>query len=282
MRHLQNILRHLKSLFFIMFILIPSVFFGQLEYSLSHLKARCIGGKPELKRIIDQEMVYPQQAIESKNEGFVKLCFVVTADSLVKELAVKESSGNLLDNEAIRIFNIIQWVPAFYQGDPIVTYNCIKIPFNIKTYKKTCKKRAYTQIDYPYMPVDTSNMIYFFLDIENNPVPDFTGSTSGDIVDFLAKNIKYPETALKNNLSGIVKIRFIIEPHGMITNMHPVKTVAGGCTEETIRVIKLIRWNPGIDNNMAVRTQAEIAVKFSLPGGGRYQILPILVRGMIN
>jgi len=68
----------------------------------------------------------------------------------------------------------------------------------------------------------------------------------------------------------------------MITNIHPVNAVAGGCTEETIRVLKLIKWNPGINNNQAVRTQAEIAVKFYLPGGGRYQILPILVRGMIN
>lgn len=254
---------------------------AQLDLSVSHLKAEPIGGKHEFKRIIDQEMIYPDTAFANNTNGDVTLCFLVRKDSLVDDLKVFESAGEELDCEAIRIFKKTLWKPAFYQGKPLTTYNCVKISFNRKKFEKLCQKRGYTSIDGPQIKADSSQQIYAYFSVTKNPKPVFK-EKSTNLVKFISNEIKYPAVALKNNISGTVKIRFVVEPNGMITNIHPVKIVSGGCTEEVIRVIKLLKWQPGIKNDMAVRTWVELTLNFNLVGSGQYQIVPVLAKGLLN
>ncbi len=261
--------------------LIPFCICSQVDYSLSHLKAKNIGGKTEFKRILEQELIYPEKALQNETETNIIICFVVTVDSIVQEVRIDKSGKPELDAEALRVFKRIQWIPAFYQGDPIATFNCVKIPFSIKSYHKTCKKRDYQRISNPFEPVDTSTFIYKYNALNKKPFPYFP-SQSTSIVRFFASNIKYPETAMKNNISGTVTIRFIVEPHGMITNIHATKPIAGGCTEETIRVVKMLKWYPGIYQGKAVRTWVNFSVNFKLTDQGGYIINPVLIKGIIN
>ena len=48
--------------------------------------------------------------------------------------------------------------------------------------------------------------------------------------------------------------------------------LGGGCTEEAIRVVKKMRWMPGILDKTAVRTCMELEIVFDIAGqtvGGR-------------
>ena len=126
-----------------------------------------------------------------------------------------------------------------------------------------CKVRGYTELSYPFEPVDKSDRIYTLQEVTRTPSPVFS-SRDCNFSTFIANNLKYPEAAFKQAVSGVVKLRFVVEPTGRISNIVAEKTVGAGCTEEAIRVVKLLRWNPGVLNTKAVRTFMTIEIAFNV------------------
>lgn len=94
--------------------------------------------------------------------------------------------------------------------------------------------------------------------------PTFPGGRDS-LYKFLAENIKYPQEAKDNNISGRVFVSFIVEPDGSITNPRLLRDIGGGCGQEAIRVVKLMpRWNPGKEKGQPVRVQFNLPVNFTL------------------
>jgi protein TonB len=98
------------------------------------------------------------------------------------------------------------------------------------------------------------------------PSPIFT-TPAINLAGYIAANLKYPEAAIKQNLSGNVKLGFVVEPHGKISNLMILNSLGAGCNEEAIRLVRLIKWMPGIKNDLAVRTRMSISINFSLESG---------------
>jgi protein TonB len=128
---------------------------------------------------------------------------------------------------------------------------------------KWVKKRGYKHYVFPYEPVDESNIVHKMLDVDQPPKPLFD-SKNFNFSNFIANNLIYPEAAFKQNISGTVKLNFVVETSGRISNIIIDKAVGGGCTEEAIRVIKLMKWNPGILEGKAVRTFMCTDITFNL------------------
>ena len=94
--------------------------------------------------------------------------------------------------------------------------------------------------------------------------PSFPGGMEA-MYKFLAENIKYPQEAKDNNISGRVFVSFIVEPDGSITNPRLLRDIGGGCGQEAIRVVKnMPRWKPGKNCGEAVRVQFNLPVNFTL------------------
>jgi len=95
-------------------------------------------------------------------------------------------------------------------------------------------------------------------------MPSYPGGDDARI-DFLVRNIKYPELAKKNGIQGKVFITFVVETDGSISDVKVLRGIGGGCDEEAVRIIKLMpKWNPGMQRGEAVRTQFNIPIKFAL------------------
>ncbi len=221
------------------------------------------GGKRELKEFIKEEMVYPENALRQKTEGTVKFSFVVNKDGSISDLKIVRSVSPEIDDEALRIFRKILWKPAERIGEPVNYVYSYEIKFDIKKYKKACKARGYTELFYPFEPVDKSDKIYSLKEVTRTPSPVFS-SRDCNFSTFIANNLKYPEAAFKQAVSGVVKLKFVVEPTGRISNIVAEKRVGAGCTEEAIRVVKLLRWNPGVRNTKAVRTFMTIEIAFNV------------------
>lgn len=223
----------------------------------------CYGGNRLLKEFIHEEMIYPSQALQAGVEGTVLLEFIVNKDGSVTDLQVAERVSKEIDAEAIRIFNKILWYPATEIGIPIIFNHSLEIKFKIKKYMKYCKLRGYEFFEWPYKPVDSSNVVYEREQTEKYPKPIFKeeGMNFGK---FIATELKYPEEAFKGNVEGTVKLRFVIEPSGRISNIEIFNALGGGCTEEAIRVVKKIKWFPGIKDNLAVRTFMPLDLHFDI------------------
>lgn len=90
--------------------------------------------------------------------------------------------------------------------------------------------------------------------VENPPL--FPGGNS-EFVKFFSKNFHAPEV---DGLNGIMKVNFVIDYYGNITDIKILNDLGSGCAEEVRRVLKLSpKWTPGEQDGKVVR------VLFTLP-----------------
>jgi protein TonB len=95
-------------------------------------------------------------------------------------------------------------------------------------------------------------------------MPSFPGGEQ-KLLEFVAKNTKYPQIARESGIQGRVFIGFVVEPDGSISNVKVLRGIGGGCDEEAVRVIKsLPKWKPGKQRGKAVRVSYQIPVNFKL------------------
>jgi TonB family protein len=85
------------------------------------------------------------------------------------------------------------------------------------------------------------------------------------MTEFLAKNLKYPEKAIKDSIAGRVFVSFIVEKDGSLSNIKVLRDIGGGCGEEAIRVMQLMpKWTPAKVGNKLVRQQYYMPIEFRL------------------
>lgn len=225
--------------------------------------AESYGGSRLLKDFIEEELVYPRKELNQGIEGTVGLLFTIHKDGSVSDIKITRPVSQSINQEAVRILKKILWHPATEIGKPVEVEHTLEIPFKIKKYEKWVKNRGYDQYSYPFEPVDTSNNVYKRVETDQHPKPVFN-SLDRNLSNFLSQNLTYPDAAFRGNVSGTVKLRFVVELSGRISNIQTIEAVGGGCTEEAIRVVKLIKWFPGIKDGMAVRTCLPLEITFDI------------------
>lgn len=82
---------------------------------------------------------------------------------------------------------------------------------------------------------------------------------------YLAENIKYPQLAKENNITGRVFVSFVVEKDGRVGNIKILRDIGGGCGAEAVRVVKAMpKWKPGKQRGKPVRSQFNLPVNFDL------------------
>jgi protein TonB len=82
---------------------------------------------------------------------------------------------------------------------------------------------------------------------------------------FLNKNLRFPDEAQQDGVSGRVILSFIVEKDGTLSNITVDRPAGHGFDEEALRVLKLAKaWKPGIQNGQPVRVKFEIPINFQL------------------
>ena len=95
-------------------------------------------------------------------------------------------------------------------------------------------------------------------------MPAFPGGEKA-LLEYVFKNIKYPQIARETGIQGRVFVGFVVEPDGSVSNVKILRGIGGGCDEEAMRVIKsLPKWKPGKQRGKAVRVSYQIPVVFKL------------------
>lgn len=82
---------------------------------------------------------------------------------------------------------------------------------------------------------------------------------------YVTANMRYPETARELKVQGKVYLTFVVEKDGHLSDIKIMRGIGNGCDEEAIRLMKACpKWNPGMQNGVAVREQYTIAITFKL------------------
>ena len=95
-------------------------------------------------------------------------------------------------------------------------------------------------------------------------MPEFPGGTES-LMKYLRDNIKYPQKALEEGLSGRVIALFVVDRDGGIDNIEILKSTNQIFENEAIRVIKTMpKWKPGKDKGKTVRCRYVLPVVFRI------------------
>lgn len=94
--------------------------------------------------------------------------------------------------------------------------------------------------------------------------PEYPGGLDA-LYKFIQQNLKYPQLAKENNITGRVFVTFVVEKDGSVSNVKAARDIGGGCGAEAVRVIKSMpKWTPGKQRGKAVRAAYTLPVNFVL------------------
>lgn len=95
-------------------------------------------------------------------------------------------------------------------------------------------------------------------------MPEFPGGEQA-LRDYIAGNIRYPEQAKKDSITGKVFISFVIDTTGLVEGAKVVREVHPLLDNESLRVVQSMPvWKPGKEKGRPVKVAYTIPVAFLL------------------
>lgn len=96
-------------------------------------------------------------------------------------------------------------------------------------------------------------------------MPEFPNNGMKGFMNYLKRNLKYPDWAKKAGKEGIVVIQFIVERDGSISSPSIVRHLEASMDTAALDVIKAMPdWIPAKDNGKTVRCKYSVPVQFKI------------------
>lgn len=113
------------------------------------------------------------------------------------------------------------------------------------------------------MSQDTTNVEKVWL--RSEVMPKFQGGDLRDFRDWVMARLRYPAEAAKNNIQGMVTMKFVVEKDGSIGNVEVARSPDSQLSEEAERVIlSSPKWTPGEQDGEKVRVTYMLPVVFKI------------------
>ncbi|MBL8002328.1 MAG: TonB family protein [Flavobacteriales bacterium] len=220
------------------------------------------GGEQAVEALFEQELCFPQADLERQLKGSVYLIFSVMADGEVRDLRVWRPLTPACDAEALRLGRLVRWHPALLGDEPRAAEHYLEVPFDAKRYLRQQEVRrclgGYRSL------ADSSLRIHTPGTVHTPPSPMIPDGTKG-LPAYIAANLRYPEAAYKRDLQGTVRLDFVIEPSGSVSNLRALDEVGGGCNAEAMRLVRSICWSPATFEGRRVRCVQQLTIRFQIP-----------------
>lgn len=221
------------------------------------------GGQQAVDVLFERELIFPEDALAEEIDGTSTLIFTVDADGTVRDLRIWQPLSPSCDAEAIRLGRLVRWHAATMGGAVRAAEHYLKVPFDPKQYRKWLKTRSSLCAALPDHPQDASGVIRTRAEVDSLPVPRIAGGTKG-LPKYIMENLRYPPDAFRRDLQGSVRIEFVVEPTGSLSNMRALDELGGGCTEEAMRLIRSTCWLPAVKDGSYVRGTMEVNIAFRI------------------
>jgi TonB family protein len=208
------------------------------------------GGDKELRKYIANNVEYPEEAQKNNIEGKVFVSFIVAKDGNVKDANIERGVDPSIDKEALRVINSLpKWTPGRQKGEVVNVKFTVPINFQLNN-------------DENIVETDEDEEVMIFQVVEE--MPEFPGGENA-MRKFIADNVKYPESAKKEGISGKVYVSFVISKDGEVKDAKVVRGVNSALDEEALRVINSMPdWTPGKQRGKKVDVQFTLPINFAL------------------
>jgi TonB family protein len=220
---------------------------------------RKICSDEKVRECVADHLEYPAEAKAAGEEGFVVVQFVVDEKGKTSDFQVVEDPGFGMGAAAIKAVDKCgKWEPGRNMGKAVKVRMAVPVKFVLP--------------EAPDGPTATPD-VYVVVDQR----PRFNGCAQEDdtaaeqctferVIQYMNENLVYPEAAGKQNVSGTVIVKFVIDEQGAVKNPTIEEGIGAGCDAEALRVVKAMpAWTPGKVNGQNVKTEMTLPFKFALP-----------------
>ena len=222
---------------------------------------------PVTEVFIQQNLVYPEADLQAGNKGSVVVAFQLDEHGNGSDYRVKETFSEAANDNALDIVRKILWNPATKNMLPIESYMEYEVEYSAKAYKRYWKKHERVAVPLT-LEADSSYHIYEIRQLEETAKPFF--SDGSNMAQYILNNLQYPESAKMTEVSGTVRLNFIVETDGNVSNITIQNSVGGGCDNEAIRLLQGSRWIPAVKDGKYVRSHNYQDITFNI-GNRNYQ-----------
>lgn len=224
------------------------------------------GGTTAMMEYIAKNLRYPAKAHQAGIQGRVIASFIVEKDGSISHPGIMRSVNPDLDAEAIRVLSAMpKWKPGTQRGKEVrVRYT---VPVNFKLNKPEAEEIKNSKLDevvvVGYAPESTPATPTLVLE-NAEEMPKFPGGLQG-LMQYLAKNIKYPTDAQQSKTQGRVVLQMIVNKDGGVISPKIIQSVSPSLDAEAIRIVlNMPRWEPGKDKGEPVAVQYTLPITFTL------------------
>lgn len=191
---------------------------------------------------ITENIRYPKEAKDQGIEGRVFVQLTIKANGSVGDVEVVKGVHPLLNREAVRVIESSPpWTPGRQDGEPVDV--AFTMPVNFVLDDK-----------------ETGD-VYFVVE----QMPEFRGRSQDAFREYLAENLRYPESAKESGIEGRVFVQFIVKADGSVADEKIVRGVDPALDKEALRVVKESPdWTPGRQRGQSVNVAFTFPVSFKL------------------
>jgi TonB family protein len=238
-----------------------------------------------LRKHLQRNLRYPSSARENNIMGYAIVSFKVQSGK-ISNVKITKGLQNDIDLEVLRSFDLFKesveakddeysMAVAFQLAG--MESKLVPLPDFGKTGKiqliktvfvvgygqeKNTDKEVIKSPPTPPSPPSPPKPVVDFGDVDNPP--SFVGGMKA-WGEYLKANLKYPDEARKNNVTGRVIVSFTILKSGDITDVRVLKGIGSGADEEAIRVLKESpKWTPGMIKGKPVNVAFTLPISFQL------------------
>lgn len=87
----------------------------------------------------------------------------------------------------------------------------------------------------------------------------------GELMTFIATNMKYPEEAKENQIQGKVYVSFVIDKQGNVKDVKIIKSPSELLSKEAIRIVKSMKsWIPAYQKGKPVNSRFKLPISFRI------------------
>lgn len=220
-----------------------------------------IAGHEVTKDYITKTMVYPEADLEQGNSGKVVVGMHIDAQGVASNYTIKSSFSEAASPIAMHLVKTILWKPATNIGIPMDYDYEYEVDFSARSYKRYWKRheRPVVPLD---LEADTSYKIYEYKQLEEVARPYF--ADGGNMGQYIVNNMQFPAEAKEREIQGTVRLSFVVETDGSVSNIVVVNSVGGGCDNEAVRLLEETVWLPAEKNGKYVRSSNMQDITFSI------------------
>lgn len=251
----------IQSLLVLLFAGFYATGFAQINHAIPQ------AGHSLTEDFIHENLVYPEADLKAGNKGKVVVAFHLDEKGIGSDYTVKETFSEAANANAVDLVKKILWSPATMNLLPVESDMEYTVEYNAKTYKRYWKKHERTALPLT-LEADSSYKIYEKRQLEELAKPYF--ADGGTMPKYILANLKYPEAAKMGEIQGTVRLNFVVETNGNVSNITIQNSVGGGCDNEAIRLLQNTHWIPAIKNGKYVRSHNMQDITFNF-GTRNYQ-----------